>query len=133
MSTRLFLAAPLTLYCAFAGAQIHIEAGPARTTLTEWARQSGYQLLFDYAVATETTHAVSDDGSADSEQLLWSMLVGTHLHPTWVNEFTLAVHWEEALLTHQPVVWCTPELGARAALPPCHMRLKPLLIAGDAT
>jgi iron complex outermembrane recepter protein len=69
---------------------IHIDAGGAASTLNEFSRQSGLQLLFDYNIVRGLkTRALSID--ADACGALTNMLAGTKLVFDYVNAHTLAV------------------------------------------
>lgn len=87
-----------------------IPPGPAETTLNEWSRQSGIQVLFDCPlVQNYRTRAVAE--AFTPLDALGAMLRDTPLTFSVVNDRTIAV-----IVGTQ---YCEPWLADAAPLPPC--------------
>jgi iron complex outermembrane receptor protein len=72
---------------------LEIAAGNAATTLAEFIRQTGFQVLFETdAIRGHTTRAVS--GQLDAAEALRVMLEGSGLIFEFINERTVAVRPE---------------------------------------
>ena len=70
--------------------EFHLEGGDATETLTEFSRQAGLQLLFDYNVVKgHTTKPLN--GLFQPEQTLRTLLANSDLEFDFVNDHTLAV------------------------------------------
>jgi hypothetical protein len=92
--------------------EFDVPQGPAHTMLTEWSRQARIQALFDDAqMADLVTSPVKGDYT--TERALRILLAGTPIQYDYVNSHTIAF---------VIIIYCRPELGAAAPLPPCVQR-----------
>src|SRR5688572_9693323 len=83
---------------------LKISAGNAPTTLAEFVRQTGLQVLFDFdAVSRVTTREV--DGQLDAREALSQMFEGSELTFEFINARTIAVRLRQPSTTAvaQPV------------------------------
>jgi hypothetical protein len=75
--------------------RVRIDAGNATSTLAEFVRQTGLQLLFDAdAISHCTTHAV--DGHFEAVEVLRRMLEGTGLTFEFINDRTISIRPDPA-------------------------------------
>lgn len=92
--------------------EFDVRQGPAHTMLTEWSRQAHIQALFDDAAMTGLVTGTVK-GNYTAEQSLRILLEGTSITYDYVNSHTIAF---------VIVLYCRPERGAAAPLPPCVQR-----------